>query len=624
MPSANIDPYTFRIIQELAVAKMSILHCGNEKLAYLELSQALARISTFETELGSALEPIIHSRKVLNALIMEEVRARIDDLDLIKSKDMLKLTVGFKATLPIGNAHVRTACETYTDIVHLPLDKVYAILGLVDERHTPLFHPRFGVSDVNAANKAIDPRNGVKDIVNTVSLLADIFAALEGRSNNRRAKAIAALGTRAKLRYIALLTRDLQNAKKRLENMSTSFAELEEERMQPDYTTRTSAHLVYTHVARDLIKQGDAISFICYAETGLERHEELAGLPSWVPDWSRDVSVYVLPWCRYDEPVSASKDSDPKDEHETAFRDGGSRFLDMRCSVIGRVTHSITLTQDCETTSLKSFEEVEADFKLIASRVNTALELAKEQLKAYYPSTEDLQQAYYSTLLAQSGANNTSATSKTRDWTLGSSHNGPVAAALLFERCKGRRGTTSEDTSALEIESDRAKAIARYSVMRRKASSAESKLAHLVRADVIPSFSQYSSRKTTQNSKQGPSILAEEANPLSVYTQYVDYTIGRSFIVTDSGRMGLSPAASKVGDVVVEVRSRGRIVWLTLRKDQEKEQQENEATKTPSGVQEADDQPRIPKTYRLVGEAFVHQATREAPPIEDLQWIKLS
>jgi hypothetical protein len=584
---------------------MSILRYGDKSLAWLELSDALARISLFETRLEGALEPFKNSRKLLNALIMEEARAHIEDLDLIKSKDMLKLTLGFKATLPI--------------------DKVYAILGLIDERHTPLFHPRFGASDLSGTNRAIDPRNGFRDVANSMRLVADILGAIKGRSNNRRAKAIVASGTRAAVRYIELLNRDMGTAMKKLGNISDSFAELEEERMQPDYTTKTSAHLVYTHVARDLVKQGDAISFICYAGTAIEPHQELTSLPSWVPDWSRDVSVYEFLWCKYDEPVSPSKDPTSEDIQDTTFKDAGSQFLDLRCSVIGTVTHSITLTRDCDATALETLEEVEADFKPLASRVNTALELAKEKLKAYYPSTEDLQQAFYYTLVAHSGTNSRSATSKMRDCTRGLSHNGPIAAALLFERCKGRRDTAADDTGAKESESDQSKAISRYSLMRRKASSVESKLAHLARADVIPSFAQYRSHKTAQSTKQGISILGEEANPLSAYTQYVDYTIGRSFIITDSGRMGLSPAATEEGDIVVEVRSRGRIVWLTLRKDLGHEGLGNEGSNASKASQEADDQPPIPKTYRLVGEAFVHgQATREAPPIEDLQWIKLS
>jgi hypothetical protein len=81
---------------------------------------------------------------------------------------MLKLTLGFKATLSI--------------------DHVYAILGLVDERHTPLFRPRFGASDYNDINRVIDLRNGFRDAVNTISLMAEILLALKGWSKNRRSK----------------------------------------------------------------------------------------------------------------------------------------------------------------------------------------------------------------------------------------------------------------------------------------------------------------------------------------------------------------------------------------------------------------------------------------------------
>jgi hypothetical protein len=142
-------------------------------------------------------------RKMLNALIMEESRTHITSLDLIKSRDMLKLTLGFKATLPI--------------------DHVYTLIGLVDERHTPLFHPRFGTSDSNRVKRVMDPRTGVSDIWHALSLIAQILGAMKGQSKNRRAKAIVAAGSQTALRYIALLSRDLKIAMAKLDQMPTSF-----------------------------------------------------------------------------------------------------------------------------------------------------------------------------------------------------------------------------------------------------------------------------------------------------------------------------------------------------------------------------------------------------------------
>jgi hypothetical protein len=124
----------------------------------------LARIIASATGLDATLRSHIDKRKIINALIMEEARVHIVDLDLIKSRDMLKLTLGFKATLPI--------------------DHVYAILGLVDERHTPLFHPRFGRSDHNGTNRVIDPRTSVRDVVNTTSLVTETLLAMKERSKN--------------------------------------------------------------------------------------------------------------------------------------------------------------------------------------------------------------------------------------------------------------------------------------------------------------------------------------------------------------------------------------------------------------------------------------------------------
>ena len=195
---------------------------------------------------------------------MEEVRSHIANVDLIKSKDMLKLTLGFKATLPI--------------------DKVYALLGLVDEHYTPLFHPRFGVSDLNEVNRVIDPRTGFKDACDTLALIGELLETAKGRSNSRRARAILASGPMTAAQYTLLLTRDLEKIVKNLVQVQDGLTELEEERMQPDYSEKSTAHLVYTHVARDLVKQGDTLSFIRHAGIAYPRHEELVDLLSWVPD----------------------------------------------------------------------------------------------------------------------------------------------------------------------------------------------------------------------------------------------------------------------------------------------------------------------------------------------------
>jgi len=538
---------------------------------------------------------------------MEEARAHIAVLDLIKSKDMFKLTLGFKATLPI--------------------DKVYSILGLVDERHTPLFHPRFGASDSNGVNRVMDPRTGFKDLVGTMKAIPEILAAMKGRSSSRRAKAIVALGTTATLRYIKLLSRDLETTMRKLGHLKKDLADLHEERMQPDYTEKSTAHLVYSYVARDLVKQNDALAFIAYAGIAYPRHPELAKLPSWVPDWSQNITVYVFPWCKYDKPTTTDENSERDQKQDAAFKDGGSKLLFVKASMIGTITCSTILSRDCDAARLGTQEEVEMDFGQISSSFKTALKSAQENLIAQYQSMDDLKQAFYSTLTATSSTGGNSATSRMRDWTLGLSADCPIAAALVLWRSKGFPNHVQRPDGTPGLRDELASSAAKYSSIRRTSSSVESKLAHLIRADVVPSYSQYRVRRSIPKEQQFSSILDadDDAGALSGYAQYVDYTIGRSFIITDTEMMGLSPAATQEGDIVVEVRSIGRIVWLTLRPDAAEEDQKSEACKASTESKERDDrQPSSSKTYQLVGEAYINRPINDPLITEDLQWFKLS
>jgi hypothetical protein len=114
-----------------------------------------------------------------------------------------------------------------------------------------------------------------------------------------------------------------------------------------------------------------------------------------------------------------------------------------------------------------------------------------------------------------------------------------------------------------------------------------------------------------------------DSGPLLAYTQYVDYIVGRSFIITDTNMMGLSPSATKVGDIVIETRSKGRIVCLTLREMLE-EDSNITAPAASKNSPEVDDRQLSSKTYRLIGETYVHQTAGEALPLHDRQWFRLS
>lgn len=118
------------------MAKVQILRYGDQEIEWSTLTEALSRVMLFGLRTKTGPNALLERREVLSALIMEEVKSHIGNVDLIKLKDTLKLGLRFKATLPI--------------------DKVYALLGLSDGRHTPLFHPKFGISESSKGSKILE------------------------------------------------------------------------------------------------------------------------------------------------------------------------------------------------------------------------------------------------------------------------------------------------------------------------------------------------------------------------------------------------------------------------------------------------------------------------------------
>jgi len=208
---------------------------------------ALVRVLRFAPQMDTNSAALLGRREVLNAFITKEIKTHIARVDLVKLKDALKLSLRFNATLPV--------------------DKVYALLGLVDERHTPLFHPKFGSSNGLLGNKINDFRLLFKDAGITLKLLAELLGTATGRVNSRRGRAILSLGPSRAVQYTKILARDLHNITTRIQKWKDGIPEIVEEPIQPDYTGKTTALLIYIYVARDLVKQGDIMSFIKYAGT---------------------------------------------------------------------------------------------------------------------------------------------------------------------------------------------------------------------------------------------------------------------------------------------------------------------------------------------------------------------
>ncbi|MCJ1309270.1 hypothetical protein MMC25_002929 [Agyrium rufum] len=634
------------IVQEIAAAKVQILRYGDQEIKWSTLSAALVLVMLFAPRMDISTAALLGRREVLSALIMEEIRAHIARVDLIKLKDALKLSLRFNATLPV--------------------DKVYALLGLVDERYTPLFHPKFGSANGLLGNKINDITLLAKDAVDTMQLLAEILGTATGRKNSRRGRAILSLGTSNAVRYTAFLNRDLGNIVKRLQNWKEGIPDIVEEPIQPDYTGKTTALLIYTYVARDLVKQGDAMSFIKYAGTWRPRNGDLAALPSWVPDWStdgdvvRDVKIYLLPWRKYDR-TSTQENKDKSSEPQkqpSVFEDGGSKILFVKGLKVGAIEYLAPLAENCDAPQDAGLKEVIKDFLQMKLSYHAALELANKLSASRYGSEDAFQDAFYRTLAADSNstAGGDPTPNSMKDWTVGVSASCRIGPILLPEEFPEFWSQFPKSDDPEAASKYRESVFKTYLFTRRMQSSANSKFAHLVRTDVAPSFSRYSRQAAAGDSDNAaeesqPSMLSnEDSNPLVKYAPYVDYTIGRSFIVTGEGLMGLAPPGAKEGDILVRVENDGRLVWLTMREEKppQREAQEPAESKDPNkpdataefksstisqneSVREAakspptvkDRQPSHPGTFLLVGEAYVHQPDSESSPVEDLKWFEL-
>ena len=596
------------IIQEVAVAKASVLRYGDQEMDWSDFTQALARVILFGFQMESHLHTLLDRREILSVLIMEEIRSHIANVDLVKLKDILKLALRFKATLPI--------------------DKVYALLGLNDERHTPLFHPKFGASDGIGNNKVFDSRMLWKDVLVTLELLNSILGTAGGRSNSRRGRAILSAGTVSAVRYTKLLTRDLHTLHKKIKRMQDGTPDFEEDSIQPDYSEKTTAQLVYTYVVRDLVKQNDGLSFIRHAGIGHSRNPALTGLPSWVPDWSTDFQVYLLPWRKLD--VSGGTGSEPNapQPQTPVFHDGGLNFLFIKGFIVGTITHSVGLMQDFGAAQSAKREDIEVDFFRSSSNFQAALKLAQQYVRPHYKTDDALEEAFHRTLTVDTTFNSNLHAASTRPWTHDISADCHILAALRPGKFKDywEKNPRSDDPEALHRR--QAEIYKKYSFIRRMKSSANSKFTHLVRTDIVPSFLQYREQDRSLQGKSRFSMLDNESSgPFSGYAQYVDYTIGRSFIITDTGLMGLASSCSKKGDIVIQLQTNDRVVWLTLREEEYPEcSRANDVTssnETKASPETDGGKPSHRGTFRLVGEAYVHNCNSEPSQTKDLQWFKL-
>ena len=594
------------IIQEIAVAKAAVLRYGDQEVEWNVFIDALIRVISFGSQMENDLNTLDQQR-ILNALIIEEVKFHIANTNLVKLKDALKLVFKFKATLPI--------------------DKVYALLGLIDERHTPLFHASFGASDGIGGNKLFDVRTLWKDGARIIEQITNILGTASGTLNSREGRAVLSSGTENALRYTVHLSRDLGKLTKKIEQIQKGIPDFEQDLIQPDYSGKITAQRVYSYVARDLIRQGDTLSFIRYAGVGLPRNSELTDLPSWVPDWSADIDIYLLPWRKCGEMNSTESDSKVSQRQNDVFQDGGSNFLFVKGMIVGTIAHLAPLTQDYDDVSLAKWKGAEEDFVQLSSKLQAASKLAQEHVAPCFETEHTMKEAFYRALTADTTVNTNFIPSSSPLWIPNLFTNCPISEALWPQNFNDYWEKIPDHDNPEVIRDHQNDIFKKYLFVRHMKSSTSSKLAHLIREDIAPSFSEYGRQVKDQLGK-GPLFMLSEksASLLSGYAQYVDYTLGRSFIVTDSGLMGLAPSDSRVGDVLIQIQTDSRVIWLTLREEQLPDCSVTDTSKSTKAEAPSDDknrQPSYPGTFRLIGEAYVHTSNAKKSQSRDSHWFTL-
>jgi hypothetical protein len=159
------------------------------------------------------------------------------------------------------------------------------MLGIVDERYTPLFHPKFASNDLlDGGILRLDMiLKDIAVVIRTIRAMQQALDRSESMFQSRRGRALRS-STDNGVRQLKLLFRDMGKLVDKLKQITHGDLESETEPIRPDYSENTTPQLVYTYVARDHAKQGDAFSFIGLAGIGLNRNDKLTELPSWVPD----------------------------------------------------------------------------------------------------------------------------------------------------------------------------------------------------------------------------------------------------------------------------------------------------------------------------------------------------
>jgi len=331
---------------------------------------------------------------------------------------------------------------------------------------------------------------------------------------------------------------------------------------------------------------------------------------------------------------------------EPIFQDGGTKFFFIRASAVGTITHTAALSLDYRRNLPGNRDDAEIDFVQLTSNFKEALALAHQHFKSkcQSPDIYSAFRALHQTLLAGSSTddNYTNFTAPVIGQPLLthriSEDYCQMSAVLRTGKFKEYWIKFSSSKNPEVVESLQTDMWKKYLLVRRMQSSANSKFAHLVQSEVIPSFSRYRERENSDiDKKKRISMLDSEGfSPLTGFAQYVNYAIGRTLAILGSGLMALVPSGSKEGDEVVQIQEGGRVIWLTLREEgflaQDSEgnfkvKQDGSRSQGEHGQsgKHNRDIPSVYKTARLIGESYVHFSSVEdrISIVEEPGWFGL-
>ncbi|KAF6829731.1 hypothetical protein CMUS01_08047 [Colletotrichum musicola] len=622
------------IVQEIAVSRKTDVLYGGSSLQWQALAMALARLHSLALASSDELAGVMDSQQLMNALVMENVRLQVDDVDRLALKDVLKLGSRFRATLPV--------------------DKVFGLLGVAKERHAPLFHPNYDLND-KYTERTFARGAYWRDMMVMVDSLRGLLLPKGGR----RGKIFGPKGSRNRRRHEKEIFDGIRHISSCIDNMKAasegneSAATAAAFKIHPDYTGKTTPEVVYATVARDLVGKRDAAAFLRHAGVGFARNPTLGNLPSWAPDWSSERGVYVLPHYSYHglasvvhalsnlEQVSSGKGSDerkPEDE-ESSVRDGGLSLMHVKGAVAGEIVDTTMMWEGLADGTGDPFEDAKSDLRISCKILTKAYAMAKGRARGSYASDEDFSDAFLRVLAADRDSNGISPAPKAFMRARKTGFEAKVKFWAMLER-RSRKSSEEDscppapptpptpppapetaaasDESAQKIEH----ACRKFLRARRIQSSPNSRFAHLVRADVLPSFNRYrwqdvegvtaSFRREHAQLSRTRMLHMHRNAFLNSYQAHVDYALGRRLAVTGSGFMGLVPPGSRAGDLVVWVEGERLCLVLRpcpvsdeLRRELERERRRGKGT-SEEGLGEGCCVTGG-EAFRLVGDAYFHR-----------------